>query len=173
MLYMIRTWGRGGKSMIKVGYTSDLPKRMENYYHSNPFFEKISAREGSLEDEKRLQLYLEVLGYKMGILDEWFVDSPEVQTLFHESKEKISRVLWRYRNSVWKKEDLKQGADQRLRDIYENLRKKYLKGYGSDIDKEYSMIVAQETLKAMRSEEYCLYDERLDLLKRPSKKKYK
>lgn len=173
MLYMIRTWGRGGKSMIKVGYTSDLPKRMENYYHSNPFFEKISEREGSLEDEKRLQLYLEVLGYKMGILDEWFVDTPEVQTLFHESKEKISRVLWRYRNSVWKKEDLKQGADQRLRDIYENLRKKYLKGYGSDIDKEYSMIVAQETLKSMRSEEYCLYDERLDLLKRPPKKKYK
>lgn len=172
MLYMIRTWGRGGKSMIKIGYTSDLPKRMENYYHSNPFFEKISAREGSLEDEKRLQLYLEVLGYKMGILDEWFVDSPEVQTLFHESKEKISRVLWRYRDSVWKKEDLKQGADQRLRTIYEDLREKYLRGYGGDIDREYNMIVAQETLKAMRKEEeYYLFDERLEFLKPPSKKR--
>ena len=160
MLYMIRTWGRGGKSMIKIGYTSNLPKRMENYYHSNPFFEKISAREGSLEDEKRLQLYLEVLGYKMGILDEWFVDSPEVQTLFHESKEKISRVLWRYRDSVWKKEDLKQGADQRLRTIYEDLRKLYLpKGAckaSGQIEREYTMIVAQETLKKMRSEEYMM-----------------
>ena len=160
MLYMIRTWGRGGKSMIKIGYTSDLSKRMENYYHSNPFFEKISAREGSLEDEKRLQLYLEVLGYKMGILDEWFADSPEVQTLFHESKEKISRVLWRYRDSVWKKEDLKQGADQRLRTIYEDLRKLYLpkgayKATGQ-IEREYTMIVAQETLKKMRSEEYMI-----------------
>ena len=133
---------------------------MENYYHSNPFFEKISAREGSLEDEKRLQLYLEVLGYKMGILDEWFVDSPEVQTLFHESKEKISRVLWRYRDSVWKKEDLKQGADQRLRTIYEDLRKLYLpKGAykaPGQIEREYTMIVAQETLKKMRSEEYMM-----------------
>ena len=133
---------------------------MENYYHSNPFFEKISAREGSLEDEKRLQLYLEVLGYKMGILDEWFVDSPEVQTLFHESKEKISRVLWRYRDSVWKKEDLKQGADQRLRTIYEDLRKLYLpKGAykaSGQIEREYAMIVAQETLKKMRSEEYMM-----------------
>ena len=133
---------------------------MENYYHSNPFFEKISAREGSLEDEKRLQLYLEVLGYKMGILDEWFVDSPEVQTLFHESKEKISRVLWRYRDSVWKKEDLKQGADQRLRTIYEDLRKLYLpKGAykaPGQIEREYTMIVAQETLKKMRSEEYMI-----------------
>ena len=160
MLYMIRTWGRGGKSMIKIGYTSNLSKRMENYYHSNPFFEKISAREGSLEDEKRLQLYLEVLGYKMGILDEWFVDSPEVQTLFHESKEKISRVLWRYRDSVWKKEDLKQGADQRLRTIYEDLRKLYLpKGAykaPGQIEREYTMIVAQETLKKMRSEEYMI-----------------
>ena len=160
MLYMIRTWGRGGKSMIKIGYTSNLSKRMENYYHSNPFFEKISAREGSLEDEKRLQLYLEVLGYKMGILDEWFADSPEVQTLFHESKEKISRVLWRYRDSVWKKEDLKQGADQRLRTIYEDLRKLYLpKGAykaPGQIEREYTMIVAQETLKKMRSEEYMM-----------------
>lgn len=160
MLYMIRTWGRGGKSMIKIGYTSNLSKRMENYYHSNPFFEKISEREGSLEDEKRLQLYLEVLGYKMGILDEWFVDSPEVQTLFHESKNKISRVLWRYRDSVWKKEDLKQGADQRLRTIYEDLRKLYLpKGSYKDpgqIEREYTMIVAQETLKKMRSEEYMM-----------------
>ena len=171
MLYMIRTWGRGGKSMIKIGYTSNLSKRMENYYHSNPFFEKISEREGSLEDEKRLQLYLEVLGYKMGILDEWFVDSPEVQTLFHESKEKISRVLWRYRDSVWKKEDLKQGADQRLRTIYEDLRGKYLRGHKGDIDREYNMIIAQETLKAMRREECYLFDERLDLLKRPSRKR--
>ena len=171
MLYMIRTWGRGGKSMIKIGYTSNLPKRMENYYHSNPFFEKISAREGSLEDEKRLQLYLEVLGYKMGILDEWFVDSPEVQTLFHESKGKISRVLWRYRDSVWKKEDLKRGADQRLRTIYEDLREKYLRGYGCNIDREYNMIVSQETLKAMRKEEYYLFDDILDLLEPPSRKR--
>ena len=52
MLYLIRSWGRG-KSILKIGYTSNLPKRMENYY-SNPLFEKISAREGSLTDEKTL-----------------------------------------------------------------------------------------------------------------------
>ena len=69
-------------------------------------------------------------------------------------------MLWRYRDSVWKKEDLKQGADQRLRTIYEDLRKLYLpKGSYKDpgqIEREYTMIVAQETLKKMRSEDYMM-----------------
>lgn len=154
MLYLIRSWGRG-KSILKVGYTSNLPKRMENYYHSNPLFERISAREGSLTDEKRLQMYLELLGYKYTRLDEWFVDCPEVLSLFHESTMKISRVLWRYRDSVWCKEDLKNGADKRLREIYEDLRMKNQgdKGKGS-IEREYLMITSQETLKRMRTDDY-------------------
>lgn len=154
MLYLIRSWGRG-KSILKVGYTSNLPKRMENYYHSNPLFEKISSREGSLIDEKRLQMYLELLGYKYSRLDEWFIDCPEVLSLFHESQRKISRVLWRYRDSVWCKEDLKNGADKRLREIYEDLREKNQedKGKGS-IEREYLFITSQETLKRMRTDDY-------------------
>lgn len=154
MLYLIRSWGRG-KSILKVGYTSNLPKRMENYYHSNPLFEKISSREGSLTDEKRPQMYLELLGYKYSRLDEWFVDCPEVLSLFHESHRKISRVLWRYRDSVWCKEDLKNGADKRLREIYEDLRERNPgdKGKGS-IEREYLMITSQETLKRMRTDDY-------------------
>lgn len=154
MLYLIRSWGRG-KSILKIGYTSNLPKRMENYYHSNPFFEKISAREGSLTDEKRLQMYLEFLGYKYSKLDEWFIDCPEVLSSFHESQRKISRVLWRYRDSVWCKEDLKNGADKRLQEIYEDLREKNQgdKGKGS-IEREYLMITSQETLKRMRTDDY-------------------
>lgn len=153
MLYLIRSWGRG-KSILKVGYTSNLGKRMENYYHSNPLFEILGAREGSLIDEKRLQLFLELLGYKFDILDEWFKDVPEVTELFHESKEKISRVLWRNRDSVWKIEDLKNGADKRLRDIYEELREKYLrpgtKYAGGKIEESYIMLRSQELLKKMR-----------------------
>ena len=159
MLYLIRSWGRG-KSILKVGYTSNLPKRMDNYYHSNPLFEKISAREVSLTDEKRLQMYLEFLGYKYPKLDEWFVDCPEVLSLFHESQEKISRVLWRCRDSVWCKEDLKNGADKRLREIYEDLRGKYLKpgrySGGGQIERDYLMIISQETLKRMRTDDYYL-----------------
>lgn len=154
MLYLIRSWGRG-KSILKVGYTSNLPKRMENYYHSNPLFEKISSREGSLIDEKRLQMYLELLGYKYSRLDEWFIDCPEVLSLFHESTTKISRVLWRYRDSVWCKEDLKNGADKRLREIYENLRERNQKDKGKgSIEREYLMITSQETLKRMRTDDY-------------------
>lgn len=157
MLYLIRSWGRG-KSILKVGYTSNLPKRMENYYHSNPLFEKISSREGSLVDEKRLQMYLSLLGYKYSRLDEWFVDCPEVLSLFHESQRKISRVLWRYRDSVWCKEDLKNGADKRLREIYEDLREKNPedKDKGS-IEREYLMITSQEILKKMRTNENYLF----------------
>lgn len=151
MLYLIRSWGRG-KSILKVGYTANLSKRMDNYYHSNPLFEKLSAREGSLLDEKRLQLYLELSGFKFEKLDEWFIDCPEVLNLFHESQEKISRTLWRYRDSVWTKEDLKKGADKRLRDIYEDLRGKFLHGKYSgsgQIEREYVMLVSQEKMKEM------------------------
>lgn len=152
MLYLIRSWGRKG-SILKVGYTSNLQRRMENYYHSNPLFEKISERNGSLIDEKRLQMYLELSGYKYNLLDEWFIDCPEVLTLFHESQEKISRILWRYRDSVWSKEDLDNNADKRLREIYEDSREKFLKpGTYREIDKVYSMLVSQETLKKMRSD---------------------
>ena len=44
MLYLIRTFGRRGRSMLKIGYTSDLQKRMENYYHSNLLYERIKRR---------------------------------------------------------------------------------------------------------------------------------
>lgn len=160
MLYLIRTFGRRGRSMLKVGYTSDLQKRMENYYHSNPLYERISARQGDLKEEKRLQLYLQLLGLKCNILDEWYIDSPEVLKHFHDTQERIGRILWRHRDLVWKKEDLKKGADKRLREIYEDLRKLYLpKGEyktSGQIEREYTMIVAQETLKKMRSDEYLM-----------------
>lgn len=98
-------------------------------------------------------MYLELSGYKYNLLDEWFIDCPEVLTLFHESQEKISRILWRYRDSVWSKEDLDNNADKRLREIYEDSREKFLKpGTYREIDKVYSMLVSQETLKKMRSD---------------------
>lgn len=154
MLYLIRSFGRGSRSLVKVGYSDNLGKRMDNYYHSNPLFEKLCVREGSEIDEKKLQLYLEVLGWKESILVEWFKDDPSVLSLFHERWEKINRTLWRRRNEIWQKSDIARGADKRMRLIYEELRARYYREGQScepgSIDWEYKFLRSRETLKAVR-----------------------
>lgn len=142
MLYLIRSWGNG-KSILKIGYTGNVQKRMENYYHSNPFFEKISIREGSEKEEKKLHLYLELLGYKYKVLDEWFLDIPEVLLKFHERIEKINKVLWKNRGKIWKKEDF---DNKLMRRIFEEFwitwtPKEIISG---TIDWEYKIMLSKE-----------------------------
>ena len=124
---------------------------MDQYYHSNPYYERLSTREGSLMEEKKLQLYLGFLGLKMGFLEEWFEDVPELSNYFHESFEKIDKVLWRNRDSIWKKDDFKKGADKRMREIYESLRKKFPSPTLSNsiIDREYLFLTSRESLKKL------------------------
>ena len=165
MIYLIRSWGRGGKSILKVGYTSNLSKRMENYYHSNPFFEKISSREGSLIEEKKLQLYLEALGFKYKILDEWFIDSQDIILKFHSSISEINRIIWKNRSDLFKKEDFKNGADIRMRQIYEELLEIYKGKLNLEIDKEYKSIKNLEIIKLLREEDNFFFsDERFNML---------
>ena len=147
MIYLIRSFGRG-KSLLKVGFTKDMDKRMENYYHSNPCFEKITSREGDEEIEKLLHFYLELLGYKYSQLDEWFIDSPVVLSRFHDSAERIKTSVWKERDKVFKKEDLKSGSLKRK--IYDNLFSRYYRPrilVPGTIDWDYKFLKAKEDLK--------------------------
>lgn len=158
MLYLIRSWGKKN-SILKIGFTSNVQKRMENYYHSNPFFQKISLREGELYEEKLIQLYTTLMGYKYKILDEWFIDCPEVISIFHKPISKMKKTLWKHRDEIFKIEDFKKGSDKRIREIFEDLKKTYGKKgkFTTKIDSDYGFLVAQETLKKMKSDDYFFY----------------
>ena len=148
MLYLIRSWGKN-KSLLKIGFTNDIKKRMDNYYHSNPLYEPIGTRDGTLIEEKKLHLYLELLGYKHTKLDEWFIDNPNIPSLFHDSISKINSTLWKNRDKIWKKDDLLDGSDKRLRTIFDELNNLYKPENTNltDIDRDYVFIKAKEYLK--------------------------
>lgn len=104
MLYLIKSYGVGGRSILKIGYTDNMENRMSRYFYSNPLFEIISTREGDEILEKLLHYYLYYLGYrfqKNGKLDEWFLDSPEVRKVFHITQESLEARIWRLRSRVF------------------------------------------------------------------------
>ena len=123
MLYLIKSFGRDGKSILKIGYTDDLNRRMSQYFYNNPCFELITTREGDELLEDMIQVYLKSLGYqyqKNGKLNEWFIDTPEIYQIFHIHRENLERVIWRYREKI-----LKLNISCELM-IYEYLRGKYI-----------------------------------------------
>ncbi len=128
MLYLIRSYMKLGKSILKVGYTDDVNKRMGQYFTTNPGFDILGIREGDEILEDMLQIYLTYLGYQRrvgGRLNEWFEDRPEIQQIFHISRDKLENLLWRNREKVF---NLISRRTTHL-NIYEYLREKNLDSY--------------------------------------------
>lgn len=103
MLYLIRSFGRGGKSILKVGYTEDINKRMNQYFYYSPGFELIAAREGDELLEDMIQVYLKSLSYQYqrnGKLNEWFIDIPEIYQIFHIHRRKLEEIIWKKRDNI-------------------------------------------------------------------------
>ena len=118
MIYLIRSYGDGGKSALKIGFASDLERRMSQYFYMNPFFKIISSREGDelLEDLLHYYLYYKGFQYKIdGKLNEWFIDDPEVIKVFDISIEDLEKELWENRDKVFDlKGKLKNSLDYKL-----------------------------------------------------------
>lgn len=126
MLYLIRSYMKLGKSILKVGYTDDINKRMGQYFSTNPGFDILGIREGDEMLEDMIQIYLTYLGYQRkigGRLNEWFDDRPEVQQIFHISRNRLENLLWRSREKVF---NLTRTTHL---NIYEYLREKNLDSY--------------------------------------------
>lgn len=126
MLYLIRSYMKLGKSILKVGYTDDVNKRMGQYFSTNPGFDVLGIRGGDEILEDMIQIYLTYLGYQRrigGRLNEWFDDRPEVQQIFHISRNRLERILWRSREKVF---NLTRTTHL---NIYEYLREKNLDSY--------------------------------------------
>ena len=79
MIYLLRSFGEKGKSILKIGFTEDnnLITRKKFYVYHNPlcqFLKEIPM--GTKEDESRLHYKFRHLKYSK--LDEWFIDSEEI-----------------------------------------------------------------------------------------------
>lgn len=126
MLYLIKSYLQGNHSILKIGYTDNIEKRMYQYFSANPGVEPISFREGDELLEDMIQLYLTYLGYQYrpeGRSNEWFYNVPEVRNIFHISIQELGRKLWKVRDKV-----LDLNRDNNLR-IYEYLREKNLNDF--------------------------------------------
>lgn len=104
MIYLIRSYRLSGKSILKIGFTDNIQKRINQYFYMNPGCELISTREGDGVLESLLHLYLRHLGFqykKNGKLNEWFLDIPEVHQIFHISRESLERIIWKNREKMF------------------------------------------------------------------------
>lgn len=105
MLYLLRSCGFGKHSILKIGFSDDIERRMNSYFYSNPLTLVISIREGDMTLEYLIHRYLHSLGLqycKSGLhLDEWFIDDPEVLRIFHLSRETLERLIWNNRDKVF------------------------------------------------------------------------
>ena len=132
MIYLIKSYGYRGKSVLKIGFTDDIQKRSYQYFSSNPMMEVLSTREGDEIFEKLLHRYLYYLGFqykRFGRLDEWFIDSPEVKRLFHISRETLDKKIWKHRDKIL---DISSSTDFRL---FEYLYQKNKEGFiGNEFD---------------------------------------
>jgi len=153
MLYLIRTFGRGrNKTALKIGFTDNLKNRSQSYRVHNPFFESVATREGDRILEAKLHLYLTARGYKEDFLDEWFVDCPEVLSLFHTKLSKINRTIWRYRDTLFMRADFKGSGNDLKQKIYEELRMTIPILKPKQIDLDWKIESSQKLLKRMRSD---------------------
>ena len=119
MLYLIRSFTRTG-TYLKVGYTGNIERRMNDYLTENPGRELVGIRAGDQTEETRVHLYLTACGFKADFLEEWFIDCPGVLSGFHDGREKMNRIIWRKRELVFTSFDFSRRSIK-VR-IYEELR---------------------------------------------------
>ena len=106
MLYLLRSFGRN-KSILKVGYASDIDRRFNNYITYAPYTELINTKEGDFTDETMLHIYLHYLGFgKLG--NEWYKDCQEVIDVFNSDLNDVLKEVWDKRDSIFSLIDLDQ-----------------------------------------------------------------
>lgn len=105
MLYLIRSYGPGKQSILKVGFSDGIENRISQYIYYNPFTLVISTREGDLILEKLIHKYLYVLGLQFNVsnrrLEEWFIEDPRILQVFHLSRKTIEKLVWRNRDEIF------------------------------------------------------------------------
>jgi len=151
MLYLIRTFGRGKKTALKIGYTDNIGVREGQYIVHNPFHEFLGYRNGTLEDELRLHLYFTLMGYKETFLNEWFEDDRVVFEGFHDNYNKINKILWRWREEVWTPTDFTPDSNLLKIKLYKQLKEKFNPKKLNSLDISFVLFNGREALKKLKN----------------------
>ena len=114
---------------------------MYQYFSANPGFDVLGIREGDEILEDMIQIYLTYLGYQRRVgkrLNEWFDDRPEIQQIFHISRDRLERILWGSREKIF------NFTRTTHLNIYEYLREKNLDSYSGvnyKLDEDSNIII--------------------------------
>lgn len=104
MIYLIRV-ELSKYSIYKVGYTSDVQKRYEQYVSYALYPELIATRDGEKYEENIIHKYLHTFtgGYWNFERDEWYVCAPYDESIipcFNEDYDVMKKKIWEFRDTV-------------------------------------------------------------------------
>jgi hypothetical protein len=141
MLYLIKSYLKGNKFIYKIGFSEDsnIETRLSSYFYMNPGSEVISLRQGDEMLEDLIHYYLYYLGYryqKNNRLDEWFIGSPEVLSIFHISRDSLERKLWKHRDKVFNIDKIKSDKSSDFQ-LFKYL---YLKNKDNFVGERYKIV---------------------------------
>ena len=86
MLYLIKLKGETN-TLLKIGYTKDIDKRLKAYKTHNPLIELVDIKEGNTFDESCLHNKLKE--YLFDNSKEWFIENEEVYNIWKNYNNKI------------------------------------------------------------------------------------
>ena len=148
MLYLVKSYLKGNKFIYKIGFSEDsnIENRLGSYFYMNPGSEIISLRQGDELLEDLIHYYLYYLGYryqKNGKLDEWFIEDPEVLSIFHISRESLERKIWKHRDKVFNIDKIKSDKSS----DFQLFRYLYLKNKDNFIYERYRITEDKKLIK--------------------------
>ena len=79
MLYLIKLRGETN-TLLKIGYTKNIDKRLKTYKTHNPLIELVDIKEGSIFDESCLHNQLKE--YLFDDSKEWFIENNEIYNIW-------------------------------------------------------------------------------------------
>lgn len=80
MLYLIKLKGKTN-TLLKIGYTKDIDKRLKTYKTHNPLIELVDIKEGNTIDESCLHNKLKE--YLFDNSKEWFIENDEIYHIWN------------------------------------------------------------------------------------------
>ena len=148
MLYLVKSYLKGNKFIYKIGFSEDsnIENRLGSYFYMNPGSEIISLRQWDELLEDLIHYYLYYLGYryqKNGKLDEWFIEDPEVLSIFHISRESLERKIWKHRDKVFNIDKIKSDKSS----DFQLFRYLYLKNKDNFIYERYRITEDKKLIK--------------------------
>ena len=85
MLYLIKLKGETN-TLLKIGYTKNIDKRLKTYKTYNPLIELVDIKEGNTFDESILHNKLKE--YLFDNSKEWFIENDEIYNTWNNYKNK-------------------------------------------------------------------------------------